>query len=259
MLFWGIIPLPVIFMIFSAYLIALLWGQRGPRRYRRDRFFTMKGKDFQAESEESLEAGQLLDEGVLKVSNRSELQANEAVWKRRDIQFRYSPRFYIHGEMWSYYVSQTVQQSRSMVDYARIIKLLGAMSLDLSPNIFQRILRQVNMLVWLALYVTAFVMVYTAIETQPYGRPNLGTPWEQLNTGTIVLFCYMIFRFGAETIQYLMQIHRSKRMIKDLAFFQSERTVDLIHKYLHRQFFNYIVSYLLVIFVFFILTAMTIM
>ncbi|MFD1413758.1 hypothetical protein [Oceanobacillus jeddahense] len=56
------IPTHVFILLFIAYIIVLIWGYRGPKKYRGDRFFSMVGTEFQQESLEFLHAGQVLTE-----------------------------------------------------------------------------------------------------------------------------------------------------------------------------------------------------
>ncbi|WP_066192653.1 hypothetical protein [Gracilibacillus timonensis] len=255
MFFDGVMPLATELTIWATYIMALIWGYRGPRTYRRDRFFATQNKNLQEESEELITTGQLFYQGFQEVEDVRQLLPNQPLWKRHDIQFHYTSRFYIYTEDWSCHVSESVEESRKIVDYARMTKMLGAVSLEMAPNFFHRVLRLINWMLFFILFLTPFVLVITAVETRPDGLPNIGGPWEQLNDGGIVLFFYMVFRLGVETIQYLMQNRRSKKMISELQVFQSERTIQLIHQYLHRQFWGYFISYALVIMVFLALTA----
>ncbi|WP_252312394.1 hypothetical protein [Sinobaca sp. H24] len=62
-----------------------------------------------------------------------------------------------------------------------------------------------------------------------------------------MILIYMICRLLLETIQYTVQIQRSKKIVKELNLFKMDRTNDLINKYLHRQLGCYIVSYMILI------------
>ncbi|QQK77684.1 hypothetical protein HUG15_20240 [Salicibibacter cibarius] len=244
--FGEFIPLHVCLMLAAIYLAAWIWGWRGPRRYRRDRFFSMKGAGFHEDSREDVNAGRLFDEG-LPLTNDGSIRGDIKDSARRDVYYLYSPPGTSSGASWSHYIADRVLNSRKTIDYAKMAKMLGVISLDLSPGWRMWPLRFLSHFVFFLFYFFAvgfmpLVIVMEHIGDQSYD-PN--PPWELLALGGYMILIYMGCRLILETIQYAVQIRRSKRIVQELNLLKSEATIDVINKYLHRQFAFYIVSYVL--------------
>ncbi|QQK80027.1 hypothetical protein HUG20_09090 [Salicibibacter cibi] len=253
-IFGEFIPLHIFLMLCAIYLIGFIWGWRGPRLYRRDRFFSMKGAEFHEDSMEDVNAGRLFDEG-LPLTNDGSIRGDLKDSARREVHYHYSPPGTNSGASWSYYIADHVLNSRKMIDYAKMAKLLGVLSLDLSPGWRMWPLRLLSHFVFFLFYFFAVgfmpvVVVMEYIGDQSYD-PN--PPWELLALGGYMIFVYMISRWVLETIQYTVQIRRSKKIVMELNLFKHDATSDVINKYLHRQCGFYMASYAVLIVIIYLL------
>lgn len=245
------IPSNIVLILCLIYLILLLWGYRGPRRYRRDRFFRMNLPESQKESKESFHVSRFLSRGIHKVRDPA-TPKRPAKYKRRDLYFKYEPGYFNQGAgtvYWKYYAKNHVRKSRENIDYARAGKMLGAMSLEFSPGCLLTILRIISVFfLWLLFIIFfAFPTIVLTLES------STEDPWEMYVLGSFFLIFYMFCRLFVETILYFFQNQRAKALIKEINLFQNEEIILFINKYLNRQLLLYIGSYILVIAIVFFL------
>ncbi|NJP39067.1 hypothetical protein [Alkalicoccus luteus] len=255
-IFGEFIPLPIFLMLCAIYGIGLIWGWRGPRRYRRDRFFPMKGMEPREELED-VTAGELFDEGLTFTHNGS-IPGYTRESARRDVFFHFRPAGTTTGATWSHYLADAVRISQMTIDYARVAKMLGVINLELSPGWRMWPLRFLSHYLLFFLYVFAvgfmpLVITLEHVGDQPY---DPSPPWELLAVGGYMILFYMMARLIVETVQYAVQLRRSKKIVNKLSLFNSRETVQTIYRYLHRQLGCYVVSYATLIIIVFALLSL---
>lgn len=246
-IFGEFIPLHILLLLCAIYLIGGIWGWRGPRLYRRDRFYSLKSTG-SIDSTEDVNAGRLLDEG-LPLTNDGSVPGYLQDSSRLNMYYHYRPSGTMSGASWFYYVADDVLNSRKVMDYARVVKMLGAISLDVSPGWLMWPLRVLSHHIFLIFYFFSVGFMPLVVVLENTGNQNYDPdpPWELLAVGGYMILIYMICRLLLETIQYTVQIQRSKKIVKELNLFKMDRTNDIINKYLHRQLGCYIVSYMILI------------
>ncbi|QQK77683.1 hypothetical protein HUG15_20235 [Salicibibacter cibarius] len=214
----------------------------------------MKLPESKEESKESFHVSRFLSRGINKVRDPA-TPKRPVKYKRRDLYFKYEPGYFNQGTgnaYWQYYAKDYVQKSRENIDYARVSKMLGAMSLEFSPGCLLALLRIISVFFLWLLFILffAFPTIVLALES------STEDPWEMYVLGSFFLIFYMFCRLFVETILYFFQNKRAKALIKEINLFQHETSVLFMHKYLNRQLLLYIGSYILVIAIVFYLAIL---
>lgn len=258
-------PIPILILFIIAYVVAGVWGYKGPRKYRRERFLPMKLAQHQKE-EEPNSAGDIFEENFEKVTD-PDFPAFSFQKREEEVYFKYKAAHMRYGysvtpASWSYYVSDRVKASHALMDYARVVKMLGAMGLEMWGNWLHRVLRVFIATVYWLMYIMGVIMPWVIFIGGNNGwmpRNYMEEGWSFLNLGLLGLIILMVFRLCVENFQYFLQTRSSIQLMRrEPRLLQYDETKGFVTSYLYRQWGLYTASYIGIIIIMLIFLWITI-